>query len=227
MHVPDSTRSCPSRVSTLLALLVPALLAHAAPALAQEARSQDDSYVAIELLLGVGGEADLGFDVAGFSGSGDVDLDPSFGGALSWMHPLHRYFVLGVQLGALSWEFENAGDRNLLIDVLAVPQGRLPINDELELTLSLPLGLVVDFWGGDSFQAGAVMADVAPAVGFELGLLLGLRYAVSNDVGLLARLGYVMHSFTHEIEVSVGAATGSQDVDVSLGQPRLQLGVSF
>lgn len=210
----------------LLALLSAPGLAHA-----QEARSQDDSYVALELLLGVGGEVDTEVDVAGFSGSGSVDLDPSFGGALSWMHPLHRYFVLGAQFGALSWEAENASDRNFLVDALVVPQGRLPLSDAVELTLSLPLGLLVDFWGGDSVDAQAagvgVSADVSPAVGFELGLLLGVRYAVSQDVGLLARLGYVMHSFTHSADVNVAGVSASQDFDVSLGQPRVQLGVSF
>ena len=192
---------------------------------------QDDSYLAIELVLGVGGEADVEADVAGFTGSGSVDLDPSFGAALSWMKPLHRYFVLGAQLGALSWIAENADDRNLLLDLALVPQGRLPLSDDFELTLSLPVGLVVDFWGGDSYSAQAAgvsaSADVSPAVGFELGLLLGLRYAVSQDVGLIVRLGYVMQSFTHEFELQVNGVNGSQDFDISLGQPRVQLGVSF
>ena len=204
-----------------------ASLLAAAPAHAQEAQSQDDSYFALELLLGVGGEAEVEVDVAGFSGTGEADLEASFGGALSWMSPLHRYFVLGAQLGVLSWTVENADDRNLLTDLLLVPQGRLPVSDDLELTLSVPVGLVVDFWGGDAVGAGGVMADVAPAFGFEIGFLLGLRYAVSSSVGLLARLGYVMHSFTHEAELETPVGNATQDLDISLGQPRIQLGVSF
>jgi hypothetical protein len=219
-------------VRTSIVLASFALLAVPGLASAQEARSQDDSYVAIELALGVAGEADVEVDVAGASGSGSVDLDPSFGAALSWMSPLHRYFVLGAQLGVLSWTAENADDRNLLLDLLLVPQVRLPVSDPLELTLSLPLGLLVDFWGGDSVNAQAggvtVSADIPPAVGFEIGLLFGLRYAVSQDVGLLARVGYVMHYFTHSAEVTAPVVgTVSQDFDISLGQPRLQLGVSF
>jgi hypothetical protein len=213
----------------LFAWLMPlAALVAAAPAEAQEARSQDDSYVALELLLGVGGEAEAEIEIPGLGDpTVETDLEASFGGALSWMSPLHRYFVLGAQLGVLSWTVEDADDRNLLTDLLLVPQGRLPVSDDLELTLSVPVGLVVDFWGGDDVNAGAVMADVAPAFGFEIGFLLGLRYAVSSSVGLLARLGYVMHSFTHEAELDVGGASATQDLGISLGQPRIQLGVSF
>jgi hypothetical protein len=212
-----------------LAWLMPfASLLVCVPAHAQEARSQDDSYVALELLLGVGGEAELEIEVPGVVDvTGDADLEASFGGALSWMSPLHRYFVLGAQLGVLSWTVEDADDRNLLTDLLLVPQGRLPVSDDLELTLSVPVGLVVDFWGGDDVNAGAVMADLAPAFGFEIGFLLGLRYALSPSVGLLARLGYVMHTFTHEAELETPVGDATQDLGISLGQPRIQLGVSF
>jgi hypothetical protein len=209
-------------------LMLFASLLYAAPALAQEAQSQDESYFALELVLGVGGEAELEVEIPGLGdGTVDADLEASFGGALSWMSPLHRYFVLGAQLGLMSWTVEDADDRNLLTDLVLVPQGRLPVSDDLELTLSVPVGLVVDFWGGDEFSAAGVMADVSPGFGFEIGFLLGVRYAVSSSVGLLARLGYVMHSFTHEAEVETPVGSASEDFGISLGQPRVQLGVSF
>ena len=194
-------------------------------------RAQDDSYLALELRLGVGGEADWEVDVAGFDGSFETDLEASFGAGVAWMSPLHRYFVLGAELGVLSWKPDNADDRNVLLDLALVPQGRLPVSDEVELTLSVPVGLVVDFWGGDEFSAMAggvsASADVSPGFGFEIGFLLGVRYAVSTDVGLLARLGYVMQSFSHEVEGQAAGVGGSVDVNPSLGQPRIQLGVSF
>jgi hypothetical protein len=198
---------------------------------AQQARAQDEGYVAIELLLGLGGEAGVETTVAGVTVDAEGDLELSFGGALSYMHPLHRYFVLGVQLGVLSWEAEVSSDRNLLIDLAIVPQGRVPLSDEVELTLSVPVGPVVDFWGGDelSVQApgGGVSADIPPGFGFEIGFLLGVRYAVSTDVGVLARVGYVLQSFSHAVEVQAFGMTASQDFDISLGQPRLHVGVSF
>ena len=211
----------------LLQLALLATLGLASVAHAQEARAQDDSYVALELRLGVGGEADGEFNVGGVDVSGEADLEASFGGGLAWMSPLHRYFVLGAELGVLSWEAEGANDRNLLLDLALVPQGRLPVSDDAELTLSVPVGLVVDFWGGDELSGFGASADVSPGFGFEIGFLLGVRYAVSTDVGLLARLGYVIQSFSHEVEGQVGGATASFDFDLSLGQPRIQLGVSF
>ena len=218
------------------ALLAGLVLAAPSAVSAQSPSSQDDPYVAIKLAVGVQGSVDVDSTVAGVTVSANDDLEPSFGAGMAYMHPLHRYFVLGGQLSLLSWQTQsrdNANlDRNLLADLTVVPQGRLPVSDDIELTLGLPLGLALDFWGDDQVAVGVggasvVTGDVGPGVGFTFGLMLGARFAVSRSVGLLVELGYVAHNFTHTVDTTVGPLTNSTDVDFAAGQPLLQVGVSF
>jgi hypothetical protein len=198
-------------------------------AAAQEPRSRDKPYFAPELILGVGGSA----DVNGANFSVNNDLEPSFGIGVKYMHPLHRYFVLGGQLSVLWWNTQGLADlnqdRSLLLDLALVPQGRLPVTDDIELTLGLPIGVSFDFWGGDRIAIGPIMfsTDVSTGIGFNLALMFGARFALSEDIGLTTELGYAMHSVSHSFEVMAAGVGPSADFDISLGQPVLQVGVSF
>lgn len=215
----------------LLTVFSLVLLGKPGDAAAQEPRIQDDPYFAPELMLGVGGSE----DVKGANVSVNDDLEPSFGIGVKYMHPLHRYFVLGGQFSMLWWNTQggdNANqDRNLLLDLAIVPQGRLPVTDGIELTLGLPVGVSLDFWGGDGIAYGfgpiMVSGDVGTGIGFNVALMFGARFALSDDIGLVTELGYAMHSVTHSIDVMVLGAGTSADFDISLGQPVLQVGVSF
>jgi hypothetical protein len=221
--------------------LIAALLG--TPARAQQAPSRDDSYFAAKLMLGVGGTAGTsGGNVAGLTvnASASDDLEPTYGVGAQLMHPLHRYFVLGGLFAVQSWQ-SNAGDnanaaRNTLLDLSLVPQGRLPITHEIELYLALPLGLSLDFLNEISAYAGALGASVAvsadPAVGFNLGLLFGVRFALAKSFGLLAELGYTRHGFSHDLKgqvsIPVIATAGvSTNIDYTLQQVALNLGVFF
>jgi hypothetical protein len=196
-------------------------------------------YVAPKLILGFAGEADV--EPAAVGGvSVEDDLEVSFGAGFAYMHPLHRHFALGGQLALAWWQTEGGDtanqDRNVVTDLSIVPQGVLPVSDDIELTLGLPIGLTLDFWGGDSVAAGVggvatVMGDVNPAFGFNFGLVAGAHFHLSSSVGLLVELGYFGHSFTHEVEATVmtpvGTIQAGGEVDIALGQPRLLVGVSL
>jgi hypothetical protein len=60
--------------------------------------------------------------------------------------------------------------------------------------------------------------------------VLGVRFALSDGFGMLAELGYVLHSFEHSVEADVSGVVStavSVDVDFDLGQPLLSVGAYF
>jgi hypothetical protein len=208
---------------------------------AQETKSQDDPYGLVKLMLGVsgkmsssGGSANVAGITATASGASVSDnLRVTFGGGAQYMHPLHRYFVLGGLFSAQSWQSSSqhsaGGGRNLMLDLAVVPQGRLPITDTIELYIGLPLGVTLDFLNGPSVMAAGVnVSGKDTAVGFNLSAVFGARFALSKSVGLLAEIGYALHAFSHDITVAVPVVgTVSASADITLEQLALNAGVFF
>jgi hypothetical protein len=205
------------------ALIFLCALALSSTALAQDLENSDDGYLAPKLVLGFGGEVEI--DPEG-PGSVDDDLELTYGLGAAYMAPLHQYFALGGQLIVASWQNE-AGeefdvDRSSYVDVSVVPQLKFPVSDSVELYASIPVGLTFNFLGEDED------VDAGTGVGFNLALMLGARFAIGESWGLLGEIGYAYHSFTHTVEVEVPVAGAVEsDVDVSLGQIGLNLGVWF
>jgi hypothetical protein len=217
------------RWSWASALLASCCALGATSANAQES-SLERSYFAAKLQLGVAGE----LEIETAAGSGEDDLELSFGAAGQYMARLHKHFALGGLLGLMSWQSDGREDadldRNLLFDLAIVPQGIFPVGDDLELYLALGIGLSLDIIGDDQLNVGGalVSAEIDSALGLAVLPVLGVRFAVSRDVGLLAELGYALHSYEHEVDASVGAAVGaSADFDVELGELALNFGVTF
>lgn len=204
---------------------------------AARAEPMDDGYFAPKLVLGVGGEVEVETTIVGFTGSGDDDLELSYGGGFQYVKPLHRYFALGGLLALRSWSSDAYSDadldRNLLLDIDVVPMGRLPLGDGgIELYLAVPIGLALDFWGEDGISVGAggnavVTTDVNTGIGFALAVLVGARFQVAGGFGLFAELGYQLHSFSHEAQATSPLGTVDQDFDFALGQLALNAGVFF
>jgi hypothetical protein len=213
--------------SWLVALAAASLL-DSAPALAQE-RAIQQPYMAAKLMLGLGGEVEMEAPLGSF----EDDLELSWGAGLQYMARLHRHFALGGLLGFQSWQSDGRDDanldRNVLVDFAVVPAAMLALSGEVELYLALGLGLSMDFIGDNavSFGGGLVNAEIDEAIGFALLPVLGVRFALSRDVGLLAELGYSLHSYEHEAEGTVGGVTGTTDFDLDLGQLALNFGVFF
>jgi hypothetical protein len=207
-------------------MILPALVAlSTAPALAQE-RRLEKSYFAVELMLGLGGEADIEPSLA----SGEDDMLPSWGAGLQYTHRLHRHFALGALLGFQSWQTEGLDetnvDRSVLFDFALVPAGVFPLSRDVELYLALRLGLSMDFLGADEALSdiSGQVAEIDPAVGPVVAPLIGVRFALSDDFGVLAELGYALHWYEHEASVS---GLGSYEFELSLAQIALNLGVFF
>jgi hypothetical protein len=208
--------------SRFLLCLVCALSASSS-AFAQDLQNSDDGYLAPKLVLGFGGEAEV--DPEG-PGSVEDDLELTYGLGLAYMHPLHQYFALGGQVIVASWQTE-AGeefnvDRSSYVDISLVPQLKYAVSEEVELYASIPIGLTLNFLGEDEDETAGT------GVGFNLALMLGARFAIGESWGLLGEIGYQLHSFTHTVEVDVPVAgTVESDVDISLAQIGLNLGVWF
>jgi hypothetical protein len=225
-------RSLPFAILTVLATAL--IGAHAAAQDKAQTQSRDENYFAAKLMLGLGGDVDV--SAGNTSASGNAE--PAFGGGIAYMVPLHRYFVLGGQLALLSWKAKNNGntnnDRNLMGDLTVVPQGRLPLTHDVELYVAVPIGVSLDFLNQVSAGVAGVASasvDADPAVGFTVSFLAGARFALADSFGLLAELGYSLHSFSHDVSVSanVGGLGGSvsTSVDVDIGQFALNAGVFF
>jgi hypothetical protein len=190
-------------------------------------------YFAPKLMLTAAGEGETDFGTIAGVGTPTLsdDLEAGYGVGLAYMHPLLGLLALGGQISVLSWTSESAADadldRNLLLDFSFVPQVNLDIAI-VEVYASLPIGFTLDFVGDDrSFSAGAASASVGTGTGYHIGLMLGARVALSRTFGLLGEIGYVAHSFSHEVEAMVLGVTASNDVDFSMGQGALNLGVYF
>lgn len=207
------------------ALILFCALAASSTAIAQDLENSDDGYLAPKLVLGLGGEGEIDIETPLGGVDPDFDLELTYGFGLAYMAPLHEYFALGGQLIVASWQPDypepaDDVDRNSYVDLSLVPQLKVAVSDNVELYASLPLGLTLDFFGENEFGG----AEIETGFGFNLALMLGARFAVGDSWGLLGEIGYVYHSFTHG--TSAGDAEGP-DLDISLGQIGLNLGVWF
>lgn len=235
----------PSLLAFAVATLLPLSLAHSARA--QQHTKLDDPYIAAKLQLGLGGSVDSTVTSNDRSVSQSSDLSVSFGLAGQYVYPLHPYFALGGALGFLSWRSSSGGSsdggRNFLFDLAVVPQGKYALLDNLELYVSVPVGLGLDFLNEVNSRntiflpaigaAAGSQVEGNTALGFVIGVLLGARFQVMPSFGLLAELGYMYRTFGHTVKTSVGSGSGlvsvsgETDVSVSFGQFALNLGAYF
>jgi opacity protein-like surface antigen len=237
LRLQGDTMRLRSLLSAVLAVLaIGSISAHAAAQNEPQTQSRDENYFAAKLMLGIGGEIEAG--IGNTSASSDAEL--TFGGGFAYMVPLHRYFVLGGQLSVQSWQSEAGddanADRNLMGDLTVVPQGRLALTHDVEIYLAIPLGLSLDFLSQNQVSAGVAglggaSVDVDPALGFTISFMAGARFWLADSFGLLAELGYSLHSFSHNVTVQAGVlgfgGGGSTDLDVDIGQFALNAGLFF
>jgi hypothetical protein len=229
----------PTLLTLVLISLLPLSIASLPGAASAQARGTlEDPYIGVNVHLGFGGSETYEASNTERSRS----LSASFGLAGRYVHPLHAYFALGGSLGLTSWRgsSDDAGSRNLLFDLLVLPTGKYALTRDLELYVSVPLGLALNSLNevdrlsqffGPYVQAFAEV-DGNTAFGFAIGAMFGMRYQLLESVGLLAELGYMHHSFSHQLTGSIGAAGTTfkgdpVDVDLSFGQFALNIGAYF
>lgn len=168
--------------------------------------------------FGFGGEADFSGDV----NFADDDMLVTYAFTGLGVYRIHKYFAVGGLTRLTIWNTDNADDADigssLGWDIDVLPRGQFPINDRIELYAEMPIGLTVDFandeWG-DSFGA-----DVDTGIGWNIGILTGAIFHFGR-FGVFGELGWIYHSFSHEL------SPGNVDVDISFGQFALQGGAVF
>jgi hypothetical protein len=207
----------------------------------------DDPYIAAKLTLGFGGTATSTRDAFNATISTDRSLQAAFGLAGQYVYPLHDYFAVGGLFGFHSWRSTSDGDggRNLVFDLAVLPQGKYElIKNVLELNVSVPIGLALDMLNEVDARSSLFLPALGnvlggsfegnTALGLVVGFLVGARYELVEDVGLLAEFGYIYRTVGHELKAtasngsgSVIASTEPVDVSVSWGQFALNLGAYF
>ena len=210
---------------TFAALLSSLALLPVNSAAAQNADFPMDSQWAVKLMLGMGGDVEL--DPDGTAVTVEDDLEVTVGGGVHFLYPVIKWFAIGGQVALQSWSPDSADDSNLLLDIVALPAGLLPLTDNVQLTLSVPIGISFDFIDDDFVGNNLVSAEVGTGVGFTIGIMLGAQFALSDSFGLLAELGFVGHGWEHEVEAAAGPVITSYDVEVNTSQFALNLGVDF
>jgi hypothetical protein len=235
----------------ILALLLAALtvpLVGPSSAHAQTRGALEDPYLAAKLTLGFGGSATSTLEGRVATVEYSRSLQVSVGAAAQYLYPLHDYFSVGGLFGIQTWRStaEGGGGRNVVFDLAVLPQGKYElIKDELELNVTVPVGLALDIlnqvdargmvFSGATGSAGNEL-EGNTAVGFVVGFLVGARYQLVEDVGLLVELGYLYRTVGHTLTASGSASNGngglfavegSVDTNVSWGQFALNLGAYF
>jgi len=94
--------------------------------------------------------------------------------------------------------------------------------------VGVPVGLSLDFLNGVTASAAGVNASTKDtALGFNLAVMAGARFALSKSVGLLAEIGYSMHAVSHDVKATTPIGDLTASVDYTLEQLALNVGVFF
>lgn len=215
-------------------VLMAALVAVASmPAVAEAQMGQPKDGAEGKLRLGVffhsgfGGEAKLEYE-DGTDGTGDLDATVGFGALVD--QPIIPYFAIG-GLFRLSWlKAESAvNDRVTTMDLSVMPRGRYPFARG-EVYLGLPIGLSLQ-WVPDTevyvgnVPIGSVTFDTG--VGWNVGLLFGGQFLVTENIGLFGHLGAQFRGTKQTGTGTIAGTSASQDLKIKTKQFVLEVGASF
>lgn len=203
-----------SQVSTALVVLA---LCNTRALADQPTASMQPTLVA-KVRLGLGGTV----TETGSLPKNEHDLAPGTGGALHYEYPLAELFVLGGYFGVTSWNTVRSGDlghsRSALVDVALLPKLRYAPNEQVELSLAVPVGLALDFNSGDAFRpptARPISMNVGP--GISVQGLVGGQFEFADDLGLMGEMGYGLTYVSHTFNPKANAGSPAlSDIEVDL-----------
>jgi hypothetical protein len=221
----------------------------------------------VKLGLGVGGSVQVGSDAQTLRSSEDggdpivlapVDAtsdlkSPAFTAEVNYIFSVHRNLGIGGLWGFHTWRSEAAEvtreGTSLGVEVGAVIQPRLPVTENLELYLAIPISLTLSIlkeykaWAETPHVTPATQdmpempqgdaEHVDPAFGYGLGALVGARYALSRDFGVLLEFGYRRFAFTHNVDFRLSETLDNMGSGTTIGlatvtqQFRVNAGVFF
>lgn len=171
-------------------------------------RNTGDAYPVVGLLLGAAG--------TDARGPADVERNFTFGIFGRYMLPVHKHVAIGGQAALRSWSSDvgqaRDADRNMLVELAFVPAFTYPATREIELHAVLPIALAINFAG--DFASGS-----NTGTGYGIGFLVGARFFLDPAFGLLAELGYMGHSLSHDIE--------GNELELDIGEASVNVGVFF
>jgi hypothetical protein len=223
---------------------------------AQTEQQLPEQYLAVKLGIGIAGSASVSSDgqtlrptdegqpivLAAVDSSSDLNSG-AIAAEVDYIFSAHPYFGVGGLLGFHTWRSKAAemtGEGTSFgLEVGLVLQPRLPLSKTFELYVSLPISLTLSVlneykaWAENTHPMQGVAEDADPTYGYGLGALLGARYAISGQFGLLLEFGYQRFAFTHDVGFRVredlddmGSGTNIP-LHVATSQFRLNAGVFF
>ncbi len=141
----------------------------------------------VHMSLGAGGEVEL--DGTGLSS----DADPSLGFGLRFLYPLLTYISVGGQVEVLYARAEGMPERDPLLDLQAVLEGRYPFRVgeyDIEAYIEMPVGLTILFPSDSALDNGT---------GLAISILFGGRIWLTDRIGLYTDIGWGMHHTHNDV----------------------------
>ncbi|MFW6052116.1 MAG: hypothetical protein ACODAU_13140 [Myxococcota bacterium] len=194
------------------ALLLAAAMALPSAAAAQDDGAADRLRVGGFLNGGFGGEADVDFDAL-VSSSWDADLNPSVGLGTLVDYPVIPYLAVG---GMFRLQFLHVDgvddDASTAMDLSLLLRARYPF-EKGEVYFGVPVGFSM-LWVNDDINP-----DLDGGPGWNVGLLAGGQYLITDAIGIFGHLGGLFRGSNHDVP--------GTDVDITTKQFILEGGVSF
>ncbi|MFW5926142.1 MAG: hypothetical protein ACOCV4_08235 [Myxococcota bacterium] len=168
--------------------------------------------------MGFGGEATLEED-DGNESEDDLDATGGFGFLVDFVP--YEYVGVGGLLRFAFWEADGGTDRNTVMDFSLMPRGRYPF-ERGEVYLAVPVGMTIQLIPDQTVLGADV--DIDAGVGWNVGLLAGGQFLVTDNIGVFGHMGGMFRGAKHGVSAPL---VGSSDVKVKTRQFVLELGVSF
>jgi hypothetical protein len=190
---------------------------------AQVPRPWMDPRIGIKGVVGLGGEADFDFETDQDS---KLDMEATIGLAGQLELPLHEYFVIGGLIGAQWWDVDNSDPnfgRSTMMDIDVLLKLRAPVRARRsfgEIYAAVPVGFSFNFLHS-SYERD--LTNVDSGFGWNYGIVGGVQWFFSDDVGILGEVGYVVHRVQHRVKAGQFAG----DLDIDFGQVQLAIGAMF
>jgi len=212
------------RVVLCIVLLMMTGSAATAAAQSRSGKTLDAIRLGGHVSLGFGGEVETGKPLGAAERQ---DLELAYGLDALVDLPVHKHITLGAQLRfssfvADAWA-EKGFDRSTLLDLTFTPKARYPFlrgSTLIEIYAAFPLGLTSASLSDDLSPPGLMLDG---GLGFTVGALAGANVFLTDAVALTFELGYVRHAFG--AEVTSRSSPGRDELDMSLGQVRLNAGL--
>lgn len=165
-------------------------------------------------------------DVDNFGSLGNTDLDPAVGFGASVDGVMLPYFGLGGLLRFQWVKADQADKRSTDVDFALFPRARYPFAHG-EVYLGLPVGFSLQWVPDSSFGGGLANVNVKTGYGWNVALIAGGQYLITDRLGVFGHLGGMFRGAKQKVTGTAAGFSGSTHFKTKTKQFLMELGVSF